>query len=264
VTSAELPDFRLYAIRYAERAGRRGEHFYGHAPRPDEAMPMAYYVWLAASDDTAVVVDAGFTEATAERRGRTWLASPTDTLAALGIDAASVPWLVLTHLHYDHTGNAGAFPAARFVIQEREMAFWTGRYASRGDNPTLVEADDIAFLAAGNFGGRVHWVDGDAEVVPGITVHRVGGHTAGMQIVRVHTEQGFAVLASDASHFYANLEEDRPYAIVHTLPEMHRAFDTIRRLADRPSLVVAGHDPQVMSRYPPVSPELAGRAVRVA
>jgi glyoxylase-like metal-dependent hydrolase (beta-lactamase superfamily II) len=144
------------------------------------------------------------------------------------------------------------------------MAFWTGRYASRGDNPTLVETGDLAFLAAGNRDGRVLWVDGDAEVVPGITVHLVGGHTAGMQIVRVHTGQGFAVLASDASHFYANLEEDRPYAIVHTLPEMHLAFDTIRRLAGRPSLIVAGHDPQVMTRYPPASADLAGLAVRIA
>ena len=264
MTPADPPVYRLFAIRYAERDGRRGEHFYGPAPRPDEPMPMAYFVWLAVSDDTSVVIDAGFTEATAARRGRTWLASPTDTLAALGVDAASVPYLVLTHLHYDHTGNIGAFPAARFVIQEREMAFWTGRYACRGANPTLVEIDDISLLATINFDGRVHWVDGEAEVVPGITVHRVGGHTAGMQIVRVRTEQGFAVVASDASHFYANLDEDRPYAIVHTLPEMHLAFDTIRRLADDPSLIVAGHDPEVMARYPPASASLAGRAVRVA
>ena len=256
--------FRLYAVRYAERGGHRGEHFYGHVSDADQPMPLTYYVWLAVSDETAVVVDAGFTQEVGEQRGRTWLASPTDTIAALGVDAASVPWVVLTHLHYDHTGNAGAFPSARYVLQEREMAFWTGRSASRGDNPTLVTLDDISFITTANFDGRVHWVDGDAEVVPGITVHRVGGHTAGMQIVRVHTEQGYAVVASDASHFYANLEEDHPYAIVHTLPDMHRAFDTVRALADRPSLIVAGHDPQVMTRYPAASAALAGRAVRVA
>src|SRR5205823_13398007 len=114
------------------------------------------------------------------------------------------------------------------------------------------------------FDGRVDWADGDADVVPGITVHHVGGHTPGMQIVRVATEAGFAVVASDASHFYANIDEDRPYAIVHHLPSMYAAFDTIKRLADDPSLIVAGHDPEVLRRYPAVSDDLAGRAVRVA
>ena len=264
MTDGGTEPFRLYALRYAHRDALRREHFYGQDPCGDEPMPIAYYVWLAVSGQVAVVVDAGFTAETARRRGRTYVASPSATMAALGVAPSSVGHVVLTHLHYDHTGDVATFGHARYVVQEREMAFWTGRDASRGAGPHLVERPDIGYLVDANFDGRIRWVDGDAEVVPGITVHLVGGHTAGMQIVRVLTAEGHAVLASDASHFYANIDEDRPYAIVHTLPAMHRAFDTIRNLADDPRLIVAGHDPAVMERYPPAGEGLAGLAVRIA
>jgi glyoxylase-like metal-dependent hydrolase (beta-lactamase superfamily II) len=263
VNSGAVEPFRLYAIRYAWRDALRREHFYGDDPCGDEPMPMAYYVWLAVSGEHAVVVDAGFTAETAGRRGRTYLASPAVAMAALGVEPARVAHVVLTHLHYDHTGDVAAYPGATFVLQEREMAFWTGRYAARGGRHA-VERPDIAFLVDANFDGRIRWVDGDAEVVPGVSVHLVGGHTAGMQVVRVLTADGFAVVASDASHFYANIDEDRPYAIVHSLPAMYGAFDTIRSLADDPRLVVAGHDPAVLDRYPPASPGLEGVAVRIA
>ena len=62
-------------------------------------------------------------------------------------------------------------------------------------------------------------------------LHLVGGHAPGLQVVRVETGDGPLVLASDAAHFYANLEHDRPYAIVHSLPGMYDAFDRVRALA---------------------------------
>jgi glyoxylase-like metal-dependent hydrolase (beta-lactamase superfamily II) len=85
-----------------------------------------------------------------------------------------------------------------------------------------------------------------------------------MQVVRVDTGSGPVVLASDATHYYANLQEDRPYAIVHSLPGMYDAFDRVRALAggddDR---IVPGHDPLVLERYAAAAPELEGRAVEI-
>ena len=49
---------------------------------------------------------------------------------------------------------------------------------------------------------------------PGVSVHLIGGHTMGLQVVRVDTRRGWVVLASDASHFYANMEQIRPFPIV--------------------------------------------------
>ena len=132
------------------------------------------------------------------------------------------------------------------------MAFWTGRYAGKRAFRSVVEPEDILGLVRQNFDGRVRFVNGAAEIVPGISVHHVGGHAAGLQIVTVHTARGQVVLASDATHYYANIEEDRPFSIVGDLPQMYDAFETVRALADSPDHVIPGHDPLVMTRYPAV------------
>jgi glyoxylase-like metal-dependent hydrolase (beta-lactamase superfamily II) len=97
-------------------------------------------------------------------------------------------------------------------------------------------------------------IDGDREVLPGLRVHRVGGHTAGLQIVSVETARGRVVLTSDASHFYQNIERRQPVQIITNLPDMYAAFETIDALAGPARLVVAGHDPQVASRFKPIEP----------
>ena len=60
------------------------------------------------------------------------------------------------------------------------------------------------------FARRVAFHRGDEEIAPGVSVHRIGGHTMGIQSVRVWTERGWLVLASDAAHLYENMEGVRP------------------------------------------------------
>ena len=259
----QVPNFEIYAVKYATREARSAEHFYGHDPH-NAPMPMDYFVWAAVSPEHTVVVDTGFTAEVAARRGRKHLRCPVEGLKTLGIDCAQVPYVILTHLHYDHVGNLERFPAATFVIQDEEMAFWTGRYASRAHFRALVEVKDVVYLVRENFEGRVCFVDGNDEIVPGITVHRAGGHSAGLQVVRVKTGRGNVVLASDATHFYANIEEDRPYRLITDLAQMYGAFDLVHSLADSPAHVVPGHDPLVTERFSTVGKGLEGVAVRIA
>lgn len=258
-----MSEFTVYAIKFAHReASQRGEHFYGHDPCALDPQPISYYVWLAISEEHAVLVDAGFTPETARRRGnREYLRSPVDSVAALGVAVDQVSHLVLSHLHYDHVGHVPNFPRARIVLQESELAFWTSRHAGRGQHAHLVEPSDIGYLVEQNFTGRLRLVNGVHEVVPGLSVHHLGGHTPGLQVVRVRTATGHVVLAADGSHFYENVEQDRPYGVVNNLPLMYEAFDTIRTLADGP--IVPGHDPLVMSRFPGV-PGLEDVAVRIS
>ena len=80
----------------------------------------------------------------------------------------------------------------------------------------------------------------------------------------MQTAGGAVVLASDATHFYANLQEDRPFAIVHSLPGMYDAFDRLRELAGGDDArIVPGHDPLVLERFAAPAPELEGRAVEI-
>lgn len=259
----DRPNFEVYAVRYATRGARSGEHFHGHDPH-DAPMPMDYFVWAAVSEDRTVVVDAGFNAEVAARRGREHLRCPTEGLGRLGVESEQVRLVILTHLHYDHVGNLEKFPAASFVVQDEEIAFWTGRYAGRGHFRAMVEPEDVLHLVRENFAGRLRFVAGSEEVVPGIEVHRAGGHSRGLQVVRVRTARGAVVLASDAAHFYANIEQDRPSSIVTDLPEMYGAFDLVNSLADSPAHVVPGHDPLVMERHPAAKEGLEGVAVRIA
>jgi glyoxylase-like metal-dependent hydrolase (beta-lactamase superfamily II) len=123
------------------------------------------------------------------------------------------------------------------------------------------EADDVVAMVRKVFAGRVRFIDGVGEIAPGITVHRIGGHTDGMQAVRVWTRRGWIVLASDASHFYANMEQGRSFPIVHNVGDMLEGHRTLYRLADGADHVIPGHDPLVMLRYPAASPDFQGLAV---
>ncbi|MGI9049291.1 MAG: N-acyl homoserine lactonase family protein [Rubrobacteraceae bacterium] len=260
---AEIPDYEVYAVRYATRAARSNEHFHGHDPH-DAPMPMDYFVWAVVSEEHTIVIDVGFSAEVAARRGRHHLRCPTEGLRELGIDSEAVPLVILTHLHYDHIGNLEKFPAATFVVQEEEMKFWTGRYAGRPHFREIVETEDVLHLVRENFAGRLRFVAGSEEIAPGIEVHLTGGHSHGLQVVRVKTVRGSVVLASDATHFYENIEQDRPFSIVADLAQMYGAFDLVRSLADSPGHVVAGHDPLVMERFPPAREELEDMAVRIA
>lgn len=257
--------YEVYAIKYATREARESEHFSRRSdPHEDGSMPMDYFIWVAKSNAHTVVIDAGFTEAVAVRRKRDFLRCPIETLGTLGIKTEDVKHVIVTHMHYDHIGNLEKFPDAQFILQEAEMMFWTGKSASRKEFRQLVEAEDVLHLVKENLEGRVDFVSGIKEIVPGITVYGTGGHSAGLQFVKVQTAEGNAILMSDVSHFYANLEQDRPYPIIHDLSKMYEGFDLIRSVSDEATILVPGHDPKVMERFPAPSPELEGIIVRIS
>ena len=113
------------------------------------------------------------------------------------------------------------------------------------------------------FNGRVVFHDGDEEIAPGVSVHHVGGHTMGMQIVRVETRRGIVVLASDSSHLYANMEREIPYPIAYNIGEVLEGYRRARALASSRDHIIPGHDPLVMNRYPAASPALEGWVARL-
>jgi glyoxylase-like metal-dependent hydrolase (beta-lactamase superfamily II) len=143
------------------------------------------------------------------------------------------------------------------------MQYATGRYMTVEGMRHAFEVDDVVGMVRRVYAGRVRFHDGDAELAPGVSVHHVGGHTMGLQIVRVATRRGWVVLASDASHFYANMEQARPYPIIYNLGDMVDGWRRARSLAESPDHVIPGHDPLVMQRYPAPSPGLQGIVARL-
>ena len=244
--------YQVYALRYGERATPACQFFYREASH--EPVTLAYYVWLILGASHPVLVDVGGDAAEAAARGLRDYVSPAAMLERVGVNAGDVPLVLITHLHWDHWAGHAEFPAAEFWIQKDEIAFWTGPAARHDVYRQLANAPALAELVKLGYGKRVRLVDGEREVLPGLRVHRVGGHTPGLQVVSVETARGRVVLTSDASHFYRNVERRQPVQIVTNLPEMLEAFEVIDALAGPDRLVVAGHDPEIEERFTVVEP----------
>jgi glyoxylase-like metal-dependent hydrolase (beta-lactamase superfamily II) len=148
-------------------------------------------------------------------------------------------------------------------LQDLEMQFATGRYMRHEAMRHAFSVDDVVEIVRRVYDGRVVFHDGDDELAAGVSVHLVGGHTMGLQCVRVNTQRGWVVLASDASHFYDNMLLGAPFPIVYNVGRMLEGYATLRRWADSDAHVIPGHDPLVLQRYPPARADLAGAVARL-
>lgn len=261
MTDAEV--YEVFALRYAERRARTRRESFIFADAHDGPHPIDYFIWLLRSEARVLVVDTGFDHEEARRRDRPILRTPGEALALLEVDAATVSDVVITHLHYDHAGSLGQFPAARFHLQADEMAYVTGPSMCHGDLKHPFSAEHVCQMVRKVYSGRVRFAEGDAEVAPNVTVHKIGGHTRGLQCVRVLTRRGWVVLASDAAHFYENVEQRKLFPIVLDAEAMLKGFARLEQLADSPDHIVPGHDPLVRACYPAESARLEGMVHRL-
>src|SRR5919198_1077192 len=172
-----MPDdgtYEIYAIKYAHHDRPASENFLGGDPH-DGPMPLDYFVWAIVGGGRTFVVDTGFDAATGARRRRELLRSPGEGLKLIGVDPARVEDVVITHMHYDHAGNHEMFPRASYHMQDKEMAYCTGRCMCHAATRMPFEANDVAAMVKRVFEGRVRFHDGSDELAPGISVHRIGG-----------------------------------------------------------------------------------------
>ncbi|WP_445620212.1 N-acyl homoserine lactonase family protein [Kushneria sp. Sum13] len=257
MSNQSIEKYEVFAIKYAEHRRTAGSNFMGGDPH-DGPMPMDYFIWVVRNSSGAWVIDTGFNAETATKRGRDLIRCPGASLSMIGIDAATVRDVIVSHLHYDHIGNFDLFPAARYHLQDIEMQFATGRHMAHKCAHEAYNLEDVVGMVRQVYKGRVAFHDGDAELAPGLSVHLVGGHTMGLQVVRVFTQRGWVVLASDASHYYRNFIENRPFPIVFNVEDMITGWGRMRELADSDDHIIPGHDPQVLLKYPAPHPRLQG------
>ena len=250
--------------RYAHSGPRsRGDNMIGGDIHLSDA-PLDFFIWVARRGDRAFLIDTGMSDATSTSKGMHYLRAPAEAVTLLGLDPSKLEDVILTHMHFDHAGALHRYPRARFHIQDTEMAYATGRCMCSKLLRRGYNLDDVLHLVKCVYHDQVVFHDQTVEITSGLTVHRVGGHTAGLQVVRVWTRRGWVVLASDASHYYFNMIEGVYFPSIYRIDEMDEGYRTAQRLADGDwNRVIPGHDPKVMTLYPAPSTDLEGIVVRL-
>lgn len=240
----------VHAVKYSDRNARvRADSFiFDDHPAADHGMD--YFVWVLDNGVEQIVVDTGYDANEADRRNRPILRDPALAIGALGVDAERVRHVIITHLHYDHAGGLDRYPNATFHLQAAEMAYATGPCMCHSTLQMPFTVGNVCEMVQHVYSGRVVFHDGSGEVLPGVRVHCVGGHSRGLQVVEVDTAHGPLCLASDATHYYENFRAGKPFPIVENVEDMLNGFRTIINLGRGEERVVPGHDPLVTELFP--------------
>lgn len=245
-----MSDWEVYAVKYADRNARvRGDSFI-FDDNHDAPHAMDYFIWVLRQGSRVILVDTGYDAEEAASRDRPIRMDPREALAPLGIAPEAVEQVIVTHLHYDHAGGLHLFPNATLHLQAAEMAYATGPCMCHGVLKMPFTAGHICEAVQRLYSGRLTFYEGDGEVADGVTVHCIGGHSRGLQCVRVRTKAGWLVLASDATHYYENVFQRKPFPIVVDLQNMLDGFTRLETLASTRALIVPGHDPLVRQLFP--------------
>ena len=252
---AEAVKYEVYAVRFATISNFPVSSLIAGADRA-RRLDIAMTVWvLKGANGSVALVDSGFHR---EQYFRQFAVKdfilPSDAIAPLGIKPDQVTDIFLSHMHWDHAGGIDLFPSARVWVQKDEYEYYTGVAWQARNTHGGIDADDVLEIVKRNTMGRVTLVRGDDETsISGVGFHIGGKHTWQSQYVSVETAKGRVVLASDNAYLYENLEKH--LAIAQTLDAASNlsAQTRMATIAASPKLIVPGHDPAVMTRYPKVA-----------
>ncbi|MGE0053839.1 MAG: N-acyl homoserine lactonase family protein [Hyphomicrobium sp.] len=171
-----------------------------------------------------------------------------EQLAPHGLRPEDIGTVVLTHLHYDHSGGLELLSNARIVVQRSELAAAATPIGPRtldiGSRELFYDRKDIAALIDPMW-DRVELIEGDCELFPGIEcIFYPNTHTPGSQCVFVQTEDGVIGCVGDiVRKVDTNVRKGIPPGIYYDLEQMQRAM---RDIAMRCDIVYPAHDPLVM------------------
>ncbi len=175
-------------------------------------------------------------------------------LADLGLSVDDIEIALASHLHFDHVGGyttrlesgevVPAFPNARYVIRTDE---WEDATHPHERNRASYLQDDFVPLRAA---GVIDFVEGDAEIIPGIRGRRTGGHARSHQVIMIESGGRTAVFTADMIPTTAHIDE--PWIMGYDLYPMEtlafkKAF--LREAIEREYLIFFEHDPRVAAGY---------------
>lgn len=250
---AAAQTYDVYAIRYATIPAFPVADLIKGADE-SRKIDIAMMVWLVRGGGHTILVDSGFYRPKFFKNWKvTDFVRPDEAVAKAGVKAEEVTDVILTHAHWDHADGADLFPKAQIWIQKEEYRYYTSDAWQPDGKHGGIELEDMAYLLRANTEGRLHLVDGDREILPGVHVYTGGRHTFASQYVAVSNKTGPIVLASDNLYLYENLDTHAPIAQTFDAASNLAAQDKMKTLVRDPRFIIPGHDPAVMTRFPKVA-----------
>lgn len=166
-------------------------------------------------------------------------------LASIGVTPADVTHIAFSHLHFDHTGNANAFPQSTWLMNKAELAAVNSEAPPFGMDPSLVSAHKSAKLET--FAAD-HDVFGDGKV----RIFSAPGHTPGHQVLMIDLAgAGPVILSGDLYHTHENRKERNVPAFNTSRADTLASFDRVEKLiANRKALFVVQHVPADFAALP--------------
>jgi glyoxylase-like metal-dependent hydrolase (beta-lactamase superfamily II) len=252
------PAYEIFAVQYATIPQFAVSGLVAGAD-PARKLDIAMMVWLVRGNNKNILVDAGFYR---EQFFKQWkvagFVKPSDAVARAGVKPEDITDVIITHMHWDHADGMDLFPNARIWMQKDELEYYAGSAWQSRRTHGGIDPDDVMAAVKLNLAGKLTLVNGDAqEILPGITCYTGGKHTYASQFVGVNTAAGTVVLASDNMYLYENLEKHAPIAATLDAESNLRAQDRMKQLAAKPELIIPGHDPELLKRFPNPQPGVA-------
>ena len=214
-----------------------------------------YYFWCLKSAEQTILVDAGVSPGLAEKRNLAGYVSPAELLEGINVGVEEVRQVILTHLHWDHVDGITLFPQAHRYVQKAERDFWLhDEMAQRRPFPFFLNDTTRAACRSIEDTGRMRLVDGDQEILPGISCLLAPGHSVALQAVGVNTSSGQAILGSDCAHLFRNYQEEWPSALIIDMVAWVHSIEKLKSRVSSPELLFPGHDPLMTQNYPEIAP----------
>jgi len=243
-------NYKIRALRNGDCVIAGNHAFY--KGNPDERYRYMLFLWLIEGGEKPILVDGGLENVEEMNRGAAHvLAKPITqsadeaTIAQLarhGYKPEDIGYIFITHLHFDHVDQLEIYKNAKIVVSAkglREATKNPGWVGSWAPGKTLKGLTDT-------WKERVIAVD-DVEVIDGISVMWLGGHTPCSQAVCVQTALGEAIMTGDTVSLLDNIERQIPVGVYHDLDECRSAM---KKLAERDSIILPSHDPSIFDRFP--------------
>jgi len=243
--------YEVYAVPFAKVKSYMQAKAFAINPVVPDSVKVIFMTWLLKGNNgRTVLVDAGL-----QRKSKyfndqiTDFVRPDSSLAGMGIKAADITDIIITHPHFDHIGGLELFPNARFWMQKKDYSYFVTDAWQKGGNAGGFDSTDVTVLAGLNAAGRMQLVDGDdIEIIPGIKVYIGSRHTYESQFAVVNTSTDKVLIASDNCWFYYNLDHMisipvtfDPVGYVNTLKRMKTLV--------KPELIIPGHDAKIFDRF---------------